>query len=52
MDGISALLALIMLLFIAFFTAAKSTGPIGIIGSFILLVITSYITIYEFNANQ
>jgi hypothetical protein len=52
MDGISALLAIILLLFIAFFTAAKSTGTIGIAGSFILLVIISYITVYEFNVNQ
>lgn len=52
MDGISALIAIIMLLLISFFIIAKSTGMVGIIGSFILLVIISYITIYEFNANQ
>ena len=52
MDGISALISIILLLLISAFILAVSKNLLGIIGAFVLLVITSYITIYNFNATS
>lgn len=48
MDGISALISIILLLMISTFILGVSEGLVGIIGGFLLLVVTSYITVYNF----
>ena len=50
MDGVSILLTLTFLLIIAFIGLLKAKTLFGIIGSFLLLTLISYMTIYLFNA--
>lgn len=52
MDGLSAFISIILLLIIATFILGASEGILGIMGGFILLVITSYITVYNFNLSS
>jgi hypothetical protein len=51
MDGISALIMIIILLIISAFVLATSSSLVGCFGGFFLLTILAYITIYEFNAD-
>ena len=51
MDGISSLISIVFLLIITFIGLLKSETLLSVIGSFILLTITAYITIYMFNVN-
>uniref|UniRef100_A0A6C0HL50 Uncharacterized protein n=1 Tax=viral metagenome TaxID=1070528 RepID=A0A6C0HL50_9ZZZZ len=52
MDGISSVISIILLLLIATFILAAGESLVGIIGAFVLLVITSYITVYNFTVTS
>ena len=51
MDGVSILITIIILLIISFIGLVRSETLLGVFMCFILLTITSYITLYLFDAS-
>jgi hypothetical protein len=50
MDGISVFITIIILIIVSFIGLIRSETMFGVFMCFILLTITSYMTIYLFNA--